>query len=215
MDCMDMSMISQLTMTVLMLLIFRSVFWFMNQVFLTLLSFSKTLTTKYVLNEESCITRPTFIDLNPVVHNYYPFMISLDKCSESCDAVDDLFTNICARNKTKCVNAKVPYIITRIYEAKTLLKHIFCDYKCKFNSITCNSSKKRNDDTCHCKCKNYRICKNDYNWNSCTYICENSKHLKRIVDDSGILCDEITNVRKFFKYITIIRQFNQIKNIRN
>ena len=76
------------------------------------------------LNEESCMTRSIFIDLNLVVHNHYPFMISLDKCSESCNAVDDLSTKICVRNKTKYVNAKVFNIITRVYEAKTLLKHI-------------------------------------------------------------------------------------------
>ena len=29
--------------------------------------------------------------------------------------------------------------------------------------------------------------------NPCTCICENSKHLIRIVNDSVILCDEITN----------------------
>ena len=118
-------------------------FWFMNQVFVTLLSFSRSLTTKCMfLNEESCMTRSTLIDLNPVVLNYYPFMISLDECSESCYAVDDLSTKICVPNKTKYVNANVFNIITRANEAKTLLKHISCDYKCKFNSTTCNSNQK-------------------------------------------------------------------------
>ena len=38
---------------------------------------------------------PTLIDLNPAELNYYPFMISLDKCSGSFNAVDDLSTTIC------------------------------------------------------------------------------------------------------------------------
>ena len=37
------------------------------------------------------------------------------------------------------------------------------------------------------------MCKKDCNWNSCICICENNKHLKRIVDESVVLCDGITN----------------------
>ena len=33
-----------------------------------------------------------------------------------------------------------------MYEAKTLVKHISCDCKCKFNSITCDSNQKWNND---------------------------------------------------------------------
>ena len=33
------------------------------------------------------MTRSTNIDLNPVDLNYYPFMISLDKCNRSCDTI--------------------------------------------------------------------------------------------------------------------------------
>ena len=82
--------------------------------------------------------RPTLIDLNPVELNYYPFMNILDKCSGSCNAVDDLSKKICVPSGTKDVNVKIFDMITRIYEAKTLVKRINCDCKCKFNSKTCN-----------------------------------------------------------------------------
>ena len=58
-------------------------FRLIKQIFIALLSFSESLTTKCVsLNNEPCMIRPTLIDLNPVELNYYPFMISLDKCRE-------------------------------------------------------------------------------------------------------------------------------------
>ena len=41
------------------------------------------------LNNKLCINRPTLIDLNPLNFNYYPFMISLDKCNGSCNNVVD------------------------------------------------------------------------------------------------------------------------------
>ena len=105
-----------------------------RQVFIALLSFSRSLATKCVyLNNKLCITRPTFVDLNPVDLNYLaPFMIRLDKCNGSCNVVDE----------AKDVNVKVFNRITRVNEVKTLVEHISCDYKCKFNRTTCNSNQK-------------------------------------------------------------------------
>ena len=49
-----------------------------------LLSFGRSLATKCVsLSNEPSTARPTLIDLNPVKFNYYPFRVSLDKCSGS------------------------------------------------------------------------------------------------------------------------------------
>ena len=76
-----------------------------KQVFIVLFSFNESLATKYVsLNNEPCMARPTLTDLNLVDVNYYPFIINLDKCSGSCNAVDDLSTKICPPSKTKDVN---------------------------------------------------------------------------------------------------------------
>ena len=68
-------------------------------------------------------------DLNPVKVNYYPLMISLDKCDGSCNVADDLSTKICVSNEIKDINVKVFNMITRINEAKTLIKHFSCDCK--------------------------------------------------------------------------------------
>ena len=56
-------------------------FSLIKQVFVVLLCFSSSLAKKCPsLNDESCKVRPTLIDLNI---KYYPFMISLDKCTGS------------------------------------------------------------------------------------------------------------------------------------
>ena len=93
------------------------------------------------------MARSTLINLNPIELNYYPFMISLDKCNGSCN-VYDLSTQICVLSKTKNAHVKVFNMITRIYETKTLVKHISCDFKFKFNSATCNSYQKWNNGEC-------------------------------------------------------------------
>ena len=53
-------------------------------------------------------------------------------------------------------------MIIRIYEAKTLVKHISCNCKRKLDSTTWDSSQKWNNDTCQCECKKYRTSKKDY-----------------------------------------------------
>ena len=68
---------------------------------------------------------------------------------------------MCVLNKTRYVNVKVFDIITIVNEAKTLLKHLPYDCKCKFNSVTCNSNQKWNNDIFQCECKNYIICQKD------------------------------------------------------
>lgn len=69
-------------------------------------------------------------------------MISLEKCSVSYSAFDDLSTKICFASETKEANAKVFNMITRINKVKRLEEHISCHFKWKFNSTTCNWNQK-------------------------------------------------------------------------
>ena len=84
-------------------------FWLIKQVLIMLLKFGESLATKYVsLNKKKpCTARPIRIDLDPVELNYYPL----------------LFAKICIPSKTKDMNAEVFTMITRIYKARTLVKH--------------------------------------------------------------------------------------------
>ena len=92
-------------------------------------------------------------------------------------------------------------------KVKTMTKHISSDCKCKFNSTTCNSNKKWNNETCRRERKNYRMCKKDYSWNPTTCICENSKCLKNITDTSVI------NVMKLYLlWICINKKDNNYSN---
>ena len=78
--------------------------------------------------------KTTLSDLNPVNLNYYPFIISFDKWNISFNAVDDLFMKICVPSETKDITVEVFNMITKINEVKTVVKHISCNFKCKFDS---------------------------------------------------------------------------------
>ena len=98
------------------------------------------------------------------------------------------------KKRYKCINVKVFKIIRNRNEAKTMTKHTSCDCKCKFNSVTCNSNQKWNNETCQCECKNYCTCKIDYSWNRSTCISDNDKYLKSVADTSMITSDDIISV---------------------
>lgn len=67
------------------------------------------------LNNDPCIISLTLIDLNSIELNYYPFTISIDKCSGSFNVVDDVSTKICVPSETKDANVnKVFSMITRM-----------------------------------------------------------------------------------------------------
>ena len=50
------------------------------------------------LNDEPCMVRPTLIDMNPNELKYCPFMISLNKCTGSCNV---LSPKICSKRSKK------------------------------------------------------------------------------------------------------------------
>ena len=157
---------------------------FIKQLFVVLLIFSSFLATKCLsLNDEPCTVRPTLIYLNPIELKYYPFMISLEKCTGSCNV---LSPKICVPRGTKDIDFIVYNMIKNKNEGKAVKKHISCVCKCKFNSKTCNSNQKLNNKTWQCECKNYCKCKKYYSWNPSTCICENSKFLKSAANTSVI-----------------------------
>ena len=102
-------------------------------VFIVLLSFSGSLATKCLfLIDQPCMVRLILNDLNPVEIKYYPFVISLDKCTGRCNV---LTPKICVQKDRKNINVKGLNIITNKNGAKTMKKHI-----CKFSSKTSNSN---------------------------------------------------------------------------
>ena len=61
-------------------------FWLIKQLLIVLLSFDGSLARNCLfLSNEPCMNRHTLVNLNSFALNYYPFMISLDKCNGRCN----------------------------------------------------------------------------------------------------------------------------------
>ena len=105
---------------------------------------------------EPGMSRPTLIDLNLVEFKYYPFLISLHKCTVSYNV---LSPKLCIPKETKDINVKAFNMITNKNEAKAMAEHVSFDCKCKFVCTVFNSNQKWNNKICKCECKNYCTCK--------------------------------------------------------
>ena len=86
---------------------------------LMMLGFGGSLTTKCVsMNNQPWMVRPVLIDSIPDELHYYSFIISLDGCDDSCNAIENLFGRICVPNKTEDLNLKAFNMIKWINKLK-------------------------------------------------------------------------------------------------
>ena len=69
--------------------------------------------------------QPTLTSLQ---FHYYPFLVKLDRCAESCNTINDSSNKVCVPNKTEHLNLNVINMITGINESKTLTKQISCEH---------------------------------------------------------------------------------------
>ena len=94
----------------------------MLSLFIVLLSFSKSLATKCLfLKDEPSIVKPTLTDMNPVALKYYPFLISLNKCTARYNVVSP--KNMCSKRKERH-NVKAFNMITNKNEAKAMAEQV-------------------------------------------------------------------------------------------
>ena len=140
--------------------------------------------------------------------HYYPFAVKLDRCVGSCNTLNDLSNKVYVPNKTEYLNLSVFKMITGINESKTLRKHIWCKYKCKFDETKSKSNQWWNNHKCRCECKKSHVCEKDYVSNPATCNCENEKYLANIMDDLMVICDEV--IKSYAEEIkTISTKFNE------
>ena len=122
--------------------------------------------------------RPKILDVNKGVGEalFYPYNVLVNKCSGSCNTLDDPMAKMCVPNIIKDVNMKVDNFLLRLNETLNVLWHASCKYVCRLNSSVCNSKQIWNSDTCNCDCNEdfagIMTCNKGYMWNQSTFACE-------------------------------------------
>ena len=153
------------------------------------------------------MNQPTLINLRPNEYGqkllYYPFAVDLNRCSGSCNTLDNLSNKVCVPNETEDLNLNIFNMITGINESKTLTKHILCKCECKFDYKKCNLNQKWNSCNFWFDCKKHHTCEKDYILNPAACSCKNGKYLASITNDSVIMCDEIVEEQKQLQQILL------------
>ena len=93
--------------------------------------------------------RPKILDVNEGVDEalFYLYNELVNKCSGSCNTLDNPMTKLCIPNVIKRVNMQVYNFLMRLNETRNVLWHESCKCVCKLNSSVCNNKQIWNGDT--------------------------------------------------------------------
>ena len=94
-----------------------------------------------VVNQK-CMPRPKLLNVNEAIGEalFYPYNVLVNKCSGSCDTLDNPMSKICVPKIIKNVNMKVYNFLIRVNETRNVLWHESCKCVCRLNSSVCNSN---------------------------------------------------------------------------
>ena len=159
------------------------------------------------MNNKKCKIRPEIININNNEPTFYPHSVKLNKCSDSCNNINHLYSKLCVPHVVKNINVKVFSLMSRTNERRHIEWHETCTCKCRLDASVCNNKQRWNNDKCRCECKELidkGICEKGFIWNpsNCEYetdkSCdgeeyldyENCKCRKRLVDKLVEKCSE-------------------------
>ena len=156
---------------------------------------TKALECVSVVNQK-CMPRPKILDVNEGIGEalFYPYNVLVNKCSGSCNTLDNRLSKICVPNIIKGINMQVYNFLMRLNETRNVLWHESCKCVCKLNSSVCNSKQIWNSNTCRCDCNEDLAgiinCNKGYMWNPSTCQCQCDKWCKQgqHLDDKNCVC---------------------------
>ena len=125
-----------------------------------------------------CMPRPKILDVNEGVSQalFYPYNVLVNKCSGSCDTINNPMAKLCVPDLIKSVNMQVYNFLMMLNESRSVLWHESCKCVCKLNSSVCNNKQIWNSDTCRCNCNedfaSIINCTKRYTWNPSTCECQ-------------------------------------------
>ena len=138
---------------------------------------------------KKCISRPKILDIDPNEPVFYPYSIKVNKCSGSCNTINDPYAKLCVPDITKNINVTVFNLIAIINETRQIVWHETCKCICRLTSAICNSKQIWNNDKCRCECKddliNKMMCDKGYIWNPSNCACE---------------CDKLCDIGQYLDY---------------
>ena len=127
------------------------------------------------MNNQECRTRTKIINTNNNEPVFYPFSIKLNKCSGTCNNINDPCPKLCVPNIIKNINFGVFNLMSFTNQTRHIEWYEGCKCKCRLNASVCNNKQRWNEDKCRCACKEELIdkgrCDKGFIWNPSNCNC--------------------------------------------
>ena len=78
------------------------------------------------MSNQECKARPKTIDVNSNEPVFYPYSIKVNKCSGSCNTVNEAYAKLCVLDIVKNINVKLFNLMSRINETRQIIWHETC-----------------------------------------------------------------------------------------
>ena len=79
-----------------------------------------------LINNQECKIRPEILNINSNEDLFYSYSIKLNKCSRSCNNINDPYSTLCVPDVVKNMNVKVFNLMSRTNETKHIKWHETC-----------------------------------------------------------------------------------------
>ena len=90
------------------------------------------------MNNQKCKTRTKIINTNNNEPVFYPFSIKVNKCSGSCNYINDPYAKLCVPDVVKNINVKVFNLMSWSNQTKHREWHEICKRKRRLDASVCN-----------------------------------------------------------------------------
>ena len=98
------------------------------------------------MNNQECRIRPDIININSNEPTFYTYIIEVNKCSESCNNINDPHAKLCVSDVVKNINLKVFNLMSRTNKTRNIKWHETCKCKCRLDGSVCNNKQRWNND---------------------------------------------------------------------
>ena len=102
------------------------------------------------MSNQECKIRPEIININSNKPSFYPYSIKVNKCSGSCNNINDPYSKLCVPDVVKNINVKVFNLMSRTNETRHTKLYESCKCKCRLDASVCDSKQRWNNDKCKC-----------------------------------------------------------------
>ena len=105
------------------------------------------------MNNQASRIRTKILDINNNEPIFYTFSITVNKCSGSCNNINDLYAKICLPDVVKNINVKAFNLMSRTNETRHIEWHETCECKCRLDASVCNNKQRWNNEKRRCECQ--------------------------------------------------------------